>query len=160
MIEGKSVAVVVPAHDEERLIGDTLRGIPPFVDRIFVVDDASRDATAERAREVGDSRVEVIGHERNRGVGAAIVTGYQRALAERMDVTVVMAGDTQMDPEELPALAGLVARGEVDYAKANRLYTGQASARAPAMPVPATGLSTALGRAESWLGGPLPYAPR
>jgi glycosyltransferase involved in cell wall biosynthesis len=126
MIEGKSVAVVVPAHDEERLIGETLRGIPAVVDRIFVVDDASGDATAERAREVGDARVEVIAHDRNRGVGAAIVTGYQRALAERMDVTVVMAGDNQMDPVELESLAGPVARGEVDYAKANRLFTGQA----------------------------------
>jgi glycosyltransferase involved in cell wall biosynthesis len=126
MIEGKSVAVVVPAHDEEHLIGETLRAIPPVVDRIFVVDDASRDATAERAREVGDARVEVIAHERNRGVGAAIVTGYQRALAERMDVTVVMAGDNQMDPAELESLAEPVARGEVDYAKANRLFTGQA----------------------------------
>ena len=126
MIEGKSVAVVVPAHDEERLIAETLRGIPAVVDRIFVVDDASGDATAERAREVGDPRVEVISHEHNRGVGAAILTGYGRALAERMDVTVVMAGDNQMDPAELEAIAGPVARGEVDYAKANRLFTGQA----------------------------------
>ena len=126
MIEGKSVAVVVPAHDEERLIAETLRGIPAVVDRIFVVDDASGDATAERAREVGDPRVEVIAHERNRGVGAAILTGYGRALAERMEVTVVMAGDNQMDPAELEAIAGPVARGEVDYAKANRLFTGQA----------------------------------
>jgi glycosyltransferase involved in cell wall biosynthesis len=126
MLEGRSVAVVVPAHDEEHLIADTLRGIPPLVDRIFVVDDASGDATAERAREVGDPRVEVIAHEQNRGVGAAIVTGYHRALAEGMDVTVVMAGDNQMDPAELPALAGPVARDEVDYAKANRLFTGQA----------------------------------
>jgi glycosyltransferase involved in cell wall biosynthesis len=126
MLEGKTVAVVVPAHDEEHLIAETLGGIPPSVDRIFVVDDASKDATAERARKVGDARVEVVVHDRNRGVGAAIVTGYQRALAERMDVTVVMAGDNQMDPAELPALAGLVARGEVDYAKANRLFTGQA----------------------------------
>jgi glycosyltransferase involved in cell wall biosynthesis len=126
VLDGKTVAVVVPAHDEEHLIADTLRGIPEVVDRVFVIDDASRDATAERALAVGDPRVEVIVHEQNRGVGAAILTGYQRALSEELDVTVVMAGDNQMDPEELPALAGLVARGEVDYAKANRLFTGKA----------------------------------
>jgi glycosyltransferase involved in cell wall biosynthesis len=126
VIDGKSVCVVVPAHDEERLIRPTLQGIPAFVDRIVVVDDYSTDATAELARGLGDPRVEVISHDRNRGVGAAIVTGYQRALGERMDVTAVMAGDNQMDPSELEALVRPVARGEVDYAKANRLFSGQA----------------------------------
>ncbi len=65
-------------------------------------------------------------HERNLGVGAAIITGYQRALAERIDVTAVMAADAQMDPADLETLVAPVARGEVDYAKANRLFTGQA----------------------------------
>lgn len=125
MLEGKTVAVVVPAHDEEQLIGATVAGIPSFVDRIFVVDDASNDATAERARALG-ARVEVVEHERNLGVGAAIVTGYKRALAERVDVTAVMAGDNQMDPAELEGLVLPVAHGEVDYAKANRLFTGRA----------------------------------
>ena len=126
MLDGKRVAVVVPAHNEEGLIAATLAGMPPFVDRVFVVDDASTDATAERVGAVGDPRVELIRHERNRGVGAAIVSGYKAALRERVDVTCVMAGDNQMDPDELATLAGPVARGEVDYAKANRLFTGQA----------------------------------
>ena len=126
MIGKKTVAVVVPAFHEESLIVETLAGIPKSVDRIIVVDDASKDATAERARSTGDPRVEVIVHERNGGVGAAIVTGYKRAIEERIDVTVVMAGDNQMDPDELESIAGPVARGEVDYAKANRLITGRA----------------------------------
>src|SRR3954470_13061738 len=126
MLEGKRVAVVVPAHDEEELVATTLAGIPAFVDRIYVVDDGSGDATAERARSVGDPRVEVVVHERNRGVGAAIVTGYKRALAQRMDAVAVMAGDNQMDPDELEGLALPVVRGELDYAKANRLFTGSA----------------------------------
>jgi glycosyltransferase involved in cell wall biosynthesis len=126
MLEGKRVAVVVPAHDEEGLIAATLQGIPGFVDRIYVIDDASGDETAERARAVDDPRVEVITHDRNRGVGAAIVTGYKRALADRMDATAVMAGDNQMDPDELELLATPVVRDQVDYAKANRLFTGSA----------------------------------
>src|SRR5919197_5317927 len=126
MLEGKSVAVVFPAYREEALIGTTLGGIPGFVDRIYVVDDASSDATAERARGVDDPRVEVISHDRNRGVGAAIVTGYKRALTERMDATAVMAGDNQMDPDELEMFALPVVRDELDYAKANRLFTGSA----------------------------------
>jgi glycosyltransferase involved in cell wall biosynthesis len=128
MIGGKTVAVVVPAHDEEALIGETLAGIPDFVDRVVVVDDASRDATAERtlAAATRDARIELVSHTTNAGVGAAIVTGYKRALAERIDVTAVMAGDNQMDPAELAAIAGPVAAGDVDYAKANRLITGRA----------------------------------
>ena len=126
MLEGKTVAVVVPAYDEEALVGTTIRGVPDFVDRIFVVDDASRDGTAEAARTVGDPRVEVVIHDRNAGVGGAIVTGYRRAVAEGIDVACVMAADNQMDPDDLERIVLPVARGEVDYAKANRLVSGQA----------------------------------
>ena len=133
MLEERQVAVVVPAHDEEELIAETIGGIPPFVDRVYVVDDASTDATAERARGTGDARVEVIAHDRNRGVGAAIVTGYKRAVEDGADVVAVMAGDNQMDPADLATLAAPVARGELDYAKANRLFTGQAWDQMPHM---------------------------
>jgi glycosyltransferase involved in cell wall biosynthesis len=128
MLEGKRVAVVVPAYEEETLLPETLAGIPEFVDRLYVVDDASRDATRERADEAAarDPRIVVLAHERNQGVGAAILTGYRRALEERVDVTCVMAADNQMDPSDLEALVSPVVRGEVDYAKANRLITGQA----------------------------------
>jgi glycosyltransferase involved in cell wall biosynthesis len=126
MLEGKRVAVVVPAFDEERLVAETIRGIPEFVDRILVVDDASRDATSTAADGAGDGRVQVVRHERNQGVGAAIATGYRRALEEEIDVTCVMAADNQMDPGELRELVEPVARGEVDYAKANRLVSGEA----------------------------------
>jgi len=126
VLDGKRVAVVVPAYNEEALIATTLAGIPAFVDAVFVVDDASVDGTVERARELGDERVEVVRHERNSGVGAAILSGYRRALEEGFDVTCVMAADNQMDPADLQTLASAVARNEVDYAKANRLFTGQA----------------------------------
>jgi len=126
VLDGQRVAVVVPAHDEEKLIAETLRSIPDFVDRIIVVDDKSRDDTVGAVRGLGDPRVEVIEHEQNLGVGAAIITGYKRALEERIDVTAVMAADAQMDPADLETLVAPVARREVDYAKANRLFTGQA----------------------------------
>ena len=126
MVEGKRVAVVVPAYNEEHLVAETLAGIPDFVDRIYVVDDASPDATAQRARDAADARTEVLVHDKNGGVGAAIVTGYERARDEAIDVTCVMAADNQMDPAELIGLVQPVARGEVDYAKANRLFTGEA----------------------------------
>ena len=126
MLEQKSIAVVIPAHDEEKLIGETISGIPAFVDRIIVVDDRSSDNTAAAVEALDDHRVELIRHGRNEGVGAAIVTGYKRARDEGIDVTAVMAGDNQMDPADLQTLVEPVARGDVDYAKANRLFTGQA----------------------------------
>jgi glycosyltransferase involved in cell wall biosynthesis len=123
--EGRTVAVVVPAYNEEALVGSTVAGVPDFVDRIIVVDDGSKDATAECA-ESGDPRVEVVRHERNHGVGAAIVTGYKRAAAEDVEITCVMAADGQMDPDDLETLVRAIAEDECDYAKANRLFTGQA----------------------------------
>jgi glycosyltransferase involved in cell wall biosynthesis len=126
VVEGKRVAVVVPAYEEALLVAETISGIPDFVDLVVVVDDCSADDTAEQARATGDQRLEVIRHDENRGVGAAIATGYARCRDLGVDVTCVMAADNQMDPDELASLVGPVARGEVEYAKANRLVSGEA----------------------------------
>src|SRR5580765_6409315 len=131
MLEGKKVGVVIPAYNEELLIADTIAGIPDFVDYVVVVDDLSQDETVEKVEALEDPRILLIKHDRNQGVGAAIVAGYHAALAARMDVTAVMAADNQMDPEDLRTLVEPVARGEVDYAKANRLFTGQAWEQIP-----------------------------
>jgi glycosyltransferase involved in cell wall biosynthesis len=116
---GLTVAVVVPAFNEAKAIARTVRGIPTWVDRVVVVDDASRDATSRLARTAG-RRVEVVRHPTNRGVGGAIVTGYRRVLALGLDVAVVMAGDGQMDPHDLPALLAPIVEGRAGYVKGNR----------------------------------------
>ena len=128
MVEGKTVSVVIPAYDEGLLLPATLAGIPDFVDRIYVVDDASGDGTAAKARAAAeaDPRVSLIVRDHNGGPGAAVVTGYRQALEDGTDVAVVMNADNQMDPDDLAHIVLPVARGEVDYAKANRLFTGQA----------------------------------
>ncbi|MDX1434011.1 MAG: glycosyltransferase family 2 protein [Gammaproteobacteria bacterium] len=129
MFEEKKVAVVVPCYNEELLVGRVIETMPDFVDRIYLVDDVSTDRTVEVIqRYVGQdpSRIGLIRHEINQGVGGAIATGYKAALAERIDVTVVMAGDAQMDPADLPAIVAPVARGECDYTKGNRLFTEDA----------------------------------
>ncbi len=115
------VAVVMPAFNEARIIERALAAVPAFVDHVIVVDDASRDETAAAARAAGGGRsVEVVRHQQNRGVGAAIVTGYRRALVQGFEVVAVMAGDGQMDPLDLPALLDPIADGCADYAKGNR----------------------------------------
>jgi glycosyltransferase involved in cell wall biosynthesis len=113
------VAVVVPAYREQRLIGRMLGRVPGFVDAIYVVDDASPDGTFEAARHAGGERVFCLRHATNRGVGAAIVTGYRAALADGHDVLAVMAGDDQMHPDDLAPLVTAVLSG-ADYAKGNR----------------------------------------
>jgi glycosyltransferase involved in cell wall biosynthesis len=115
------ISVVVPAYNEGRLIARTLASIPPYVEHVVVVDDASHDDTAARARALGDPRVEVVRHAQNRGVGAAIVTGYSTAFARGADVCAVMAGDGQMDPADLAHLLSPVLRGDAVYAKGDRL---------------------------------------
>jgi glycosyltransferase involved in cell wall biosynthesis len=131
MLDGLDVAVVVPAYNEERHVGRVLSSIPSFVDRVFVVDDASADATFERAGATGDARVSVLRHAENRGVGAAIVTGYHHAFAAGADVAVVMAGDGQMDPADLGALLAPLLRGEADYIKGDRLAWPDVARRMP-----------------------------
>lgn len=131
MLDGKRVAVVVPAYREERLITRTLCGVPAFVDAIVVVDDGSDDDTAQRARELGDSRVRVIRHAENRGVGAAISTGYRAAFEAQADVAVVVGGDAQMDPADMRALLAPILAGDADYAKGNRLVWPEARSHMP-----------------------------
>lgn len=97
--------------------------MPAFVSRIVVVDDASSDETSREVLGVGDARVSLVRHDDNRGVGAAIATGYSHLLAsdgDSRDAFVVMAGDGQMDPLDLPPLVAPIVEGHADYVKGNR----------------------------------------
>jgi glycosyltransferase involved in cell wall biosynthesis len=120
MFRGHRIAVVVPAYNEADKIARTVRSIPGFVDHVIVVDDGSADGTARLALRSQRRGLEVLSHERNRGVGAAIATGYRRAYQAGANVTAVMAGDSQMDPADLATLVGTVVDGAADYAKGNR----------------------------------------
>jgi glycosyltransferase involved in cell wall biosynthesis len=124
MLDGNAVVVVVPARDEERHIEGVLQTMPAFVDRIIVVDDKSTDATAACVRKyVDDARIFLVEHDRARGVGAAITSGYRAALAQPgspNDAFCVMAGDGQMSPDDLERVARPIVRGEADYVKGNR----------------------------------------
>ena len=177
MYEGHSVAVVIPAYNEEGFVGDVIDTVPEYVDRIYAIDDCSTDGTwaeirrhADRRNEGGidgetesaqpararteepgtddraseepdaedatpedpdeavadgglDARTVVpIQNERNRGVGGTITVGYQHALEDEIEITAVMAGDGQMDPDHLECLLAPIVDGRAEYAKGNRLY--------------------------------------
>ncbi len=133
MYKGNKVVIVVPAYNEENFIEQTINSIPNFVDRIIVVNDASTDSTAEisGAIALNNERVTVINLLENKGVGGAIVTGHKLALKEGLDISVVMGGDNQMDPNYLPAFLEPLAMGVADYAKGNRMSSEENRASMP-----------------------------
>ncbi|MCA9545581.1 MAG: glycosyltransferase family 2 protein, partial [Myxococcales bacterium] len=128
MYQGLTVTVVVPAFNEARLLPRTLAGLPAFVDRVVVVDDASTDGTAAAAT---GPKITCVRHGVNQGVGAAIVTGYRHALAHGADVAVVVGADAQMDPAEMPRLLDPLVAGEADYVKGDRLGHPEVARRMP-----------------------------
>jgi glycosyltransferase involved in cell wall biosynthesis len=143
------VAVILPAYNEERLIARTLRKLPAYVDEAIVVDDASGDRTCEIVAALADARVRRIAHPVNRGVGAAIATGYRAALPAGADLLAVMAADDQMDPADLEALLAAVWHGGADYAKGNRFRHPQYRA----MPRARRWVGRALGVLTRWATG-------
>ena len=123
MVGSTRTIVVVPAFNEAERIGRVIAAMPRSVDEIVVVDDASADATSAIARASADPRVRVLTHAVNRGVGAAIATGYRDALSaggQPRDALVVMAGDGQMDPSDLEAMTTPILEGRAGYVKGNR----------------------------------------
>ncbi|MBN8592638.1 MAG: glycosyltransferase family 2 protein [Anaerolineae bacterium] len=135
MYQNQSVGVVVPCHNEQLLITRVMDTMPDFVDRIYIVDDVSSDSTVQVVKEyiarTGTSRVQLIEHTVNQGVGGAIVSGYKAAAADEIAIMVVMAGDAQMDPDDLPAIVQPIADGRADYTKGNRLVSGEAWEQIP-----------------------------
>lgn len=170
MYQGNTVGAVIPAYNEEAFIGDVIETLPTYIDRAYVIDDASTDDTwnaivaradggksVESSTQNGNSdraivtaedggdhnggasgdgngaperrsggeapKVVPLQHEENRGVGGAIKTGYKRALADGMDVAVVIAGDGQTEADIVERIVEPVATGRVDYAKGNRMLT-------------------------------------
>jgi glycosyltransferase involved in cell wall biosynthesis len=152
MFANLRVAVVIPAFDESAKISHTVAAVPACADAIFVIDDASRDDTGARAAMAAaraPAPVEVVRHASNRGVGAAIATGYRRALDTGADVAVVMAGDGQMDPRDLPALLQPIADGRADYVKGNRFRHPEIWRAMPASRIVGNALLSAATRVTS-----------
>ncbi len=141
------VLVVVPAFNESLRIEQVLRTMPTFVDHVILVDDASTDGTREVAHCASDPRVTVLRNAENHGVGKAITNGYKFAASVELNpraAVIVMAGDAQMHPDDMPSLVRPIAAGDADYVKGNRfVWPGVTSI----MPFP----RWAAGHVLSWL---------
>jgi dolichol-phosphate mannosyltransferase len=122
MIEGLRVAVVIPSYRVARELPRVVQEMPECVDRIIVVDDASPDDLRGALSLVIDSRLQIIVHEANQGVGGATVTGMLAALEEDADIIVKCDGDGQMDPCAIPALVHPIAVGWADHVKGSRYH--------------------------------------
>lgn len=131
MYRQQRVAVVIPAYNVAKHVERVIKGMPEFVDDIIVVDDASLDRTAEVLDGVEDSRVTVLRHAVNQGVGGAMVTGYKFALGRGAAVVVKMDGDGQMDPWYLAELLDAILVDGYAYAKGNRFLNGEELSRMP-----------------------------
>jgi len=118
------LAVVVPCYRVGNQIANVLKAIGPEVWRIYCVDDACPEQSHRIVQEIAavDTRIRCLIHQRNMGVGAAVVTGYKQALQDGAEVIVKLDGDGQMDPTRIPELIKPILRGEADYVKGNRFF--------------------------------------
>lgn len=119
-LNGYKIAVVLPVHNEEKFIEGVIRTLPSWIHRIIAVDDASTDGSYRILQGMHQVNLTVIRHTKNGGVGAAIVSGYRYCIGIEVDAAVVMGGDGQMDPADLPKLVTPLVTGEADYVKGNR----------------------------------------
>jgi hypothetical protein len=124
MYRGKRISVVIPCHNEEEGIRTVIEQMPPLVDEILVVDNASTDRTAEVARELGARVV----YEGRKGYGRAYKTGFAKA---RGDVIITMDGDATYPPDSIPLLLYVLIEEKLDFVTARRWYSRSGEAKSP-----------------------------
>ena len=123
MINGKRIAVVMPAYNAEKTLEATVAEVPQLVDTRILVDDHSRDDTVKVARRLG---LHVFTHDRNYGYGRNQQTCYREALAAGADVVIMLHPDYQYTPLLITALASMVAYGVYDVVLGSRISGGRA----------------------------------
>ena len=121
MLNGKRIGAVVLAYKVAEQIERVLRTMPEFVDKVYVINDASPDDTAAVIRRAADKRVAVLNHGRNAGPGAGLYAGLVGAAWDGMDVVVKVDGDGQMNPDRMIDLIYPILIKDADYTKGERL---------------------------------------
>ncbi|WP_071516632.1 glycosyltransferase family 2 protein [Geitlerinema sp. PCC 9228] len=117
------IAVVIPCYRVKPYIAQVIDAIPNMVDWVYVVDDGCPDRSGEYVeKSCCDARVRVIYHQRNQGVGGAVISGYQQAIADGATIILKIDGDGQMDPALIPKFVSPIRQGIADYVKGNRFF--------------------------------------
>ena len=121
--EGKIITVVMPCYNEEKLVEQSISSIPDFVDHIIAINDSSKDRTEAIISKLCKTNKKIlhINNKINRGVGYSIKEGYRKSIELNSDISVVIAGDAQMDTSFIPNLLDPLINEEADYSKGNRL---------------------------------------
>ena len=149
MPEDRKIAVVIPAYRAAAQVATVVRGVPDWIGRIYVIDDACPENSGDAAKAAGDGRVVVLRRQQNGGVGAAVKTGYRQALADGFDIVVKMDADDQMDPAYLNALLKPILAGRADYTKGNRFRDLKALRQMPRVRLLGNSVLTFLVKAAS-----------
>ncbi len=123
MINGKRIAVVMPAYNAEKTLEATVAELSDLVDIKILVDDSSKDQTAALSRKLG---VKTFVHDANYGYGRNQQTCYREALAAGADIVVMVHPDYQYTPLLVPAMSGMIASGVYDMVLASRILGGGA----------------------------------
>jgi dolichol-phosphate mannosyltransferase len=144
------IAVVIPCYRVRDQILQVVASIGPEVGRIFVIDDGCPENSGALVRQqCRDSRVTVITHDKNLGVGAAVRTGYKAALAENAEIIIKLDGDGQMDPAFIPNFVRAIRSGKADYVKGNRFYSWEHVSSMPRIRLIGNGLLSFLNKCVS-----------
>lgn len=135
MIKNKTVAVVIPCYKVESHIEEVINSIPDYVDVIFAVNDCSPDDTKLILEEMKQSnpKLIVLQHEKNQGVGGAMVTGFKACIEKNIDIVIKIDGDGQMDVNFMPQLIDAVVDGKYDFAKGDRVRNRKMLEKMPAI---------------------------
>lgn len=127
------IAVIIPCYNVAAHIESVVEKIPANIDWIIVVNDCSKDDTANIRRKLAkhSKRIIYLQHEKNQGVGAAMLTGYKKSMELKADISIKMDGDGQMDASYIPALIKPLLDDKADFTKGNRFHNLRALQRMP-----------------------------
>lgn len=133
MLNDSTIGVVIPAYNEGKLISKVMDTMPDFVDYMIIVNDGSKDETKKRIEDQAlcDPRIIMVDHEVNKGLGQTLIDGYLKSREMEIDVVAVMAGDAQMDPDDLENVVMPIVNGETDYVKGSRLLVNGVKEKMP-----------------------------